>query len=94
MLWIYTASWCGPCQQLHEAVTEHGALKDFRVVWLDIDKEHIVVKRGIPQIAYWKKNGKAACFEGWGAGAEAKFLAQWQRDTAAKPAANRSRLRL
>lgn len=78
-IWVYSAAWCGPCKALHKAIDDKKALTQFRVIWVDVDKEGITVKRGIPQICWWKPNGKSACFTGWGEGSEAEFLAAYRK---------------
>lgn len=80
-LWIYSASWCTPCHELHDfADAKDSPFHRFRIVWLP-------ARPGmeIPQIAYWKANGKPGYFHGWGAGHFERFDEKWKRDTRRKP---------
>lgn len=75
-LWIYTdPTICAPCRRLEKDL-KAGKMAGFQITRLAPPEGTIM-----PCIYYRDARGKWQYFLGWGPGEEAKFLAQWKRDT-------------
>lgn len=82
-IWIYSASWCGPCQQLHAEIKRKPSKFDkFIVHEIDIDDHPEYGSIDIPQIRWWKADGKTpGGVKGWYPGMFETFYSKWRKDT-------------